>query len=196
MKETKRKEIELKVFIGPSADKVRDAASRLGWSIIETDDQSDTYYTSVHKDFIATEECLRIRTTPQQTELTWKPPTSASMRERGQYWKEEVDVTITGQEEIVRRLLDRLEFIEYVTVRKHREIYRIDPESLIALDHVEPLGWFAEIETFGEDGPAGAAKNEQIAGLLGIDPTARVNVPYRDMVKAGRVYTNPPKSET
>jgi adenylate cyclase class 2 len=191
MSNTHAKEIELKVFVGDTVDHVRDLAREFNWSLVETTSQADTYYTSIHKDFIASEECLRIRVTPGRKELTWKPPTSATMRERGQYWKEEVDLEISNQEDVVRTLLDRLDFVEYVTVRKQREVYKIDDNSLIALDHVDSLGWFAEIETFGEDGPKGAAKNDEIASALGIDSTRRVNVPYRDMVKEGRVYSNP-----
>jgi adenylate cyclase class IV len=109
------------------------------------------------------------------------------MRTQVQRWKQELDINITGQSQNVKRLLQQLDFIEYVTVKKHRMAFRVDESSSVALDLVEPLGWFIEIETFGEVADVGIQKNNEIARLLHIEHCQRINVPYRDIVKAGRV---------
>jgi adenylate cyclase, class 2 len=185
-----KKEIELKLYIGPELRDLPDRIAELGWQLGGHEDQEDIYYTSKYKDFIETEECLRIRNSGTAAQLTWKPPTSDGMRVRGQYWKQEIDVDITGQIENVRKMLSNLEFSEYVVVKKHRQVFRVDEDSLVALDLIDHLGWFVEIETFLDSSEVGTCRNDEIARLLGIDGERQVNVPYRDLVKAGHVYSS------
>ncbi|MBI2003354.1 MAG: class IV adenylate cyclase [Candidatus Aenigmarchaeota archaeon] len=184
-----RKEIEMKLYVGADASSLMAKLAELGWKQTEREDQEDIYYTSKHNDFIKTEECLRVRITPTFEQVTWKPPTSRAMRERGQYWKQEINVDITGQSDKIRLMLRQLDFVEYVAVKKHRLVFRADLDSIVALDMVEPLGWFVEIETFAYSPTDGTRKNDEIAHLLGIHECPQINIPYRDLVKAGRVYS-------
>jgi adenylate cyclase, class 2 len=176
-------EIELKVFVGKVIDTVLRQAESLGWNREGESEQSDTYYTSAHKDFISSEECLRIRITDSKSELTWKPPTTDAMREAGQYWKEEIDLNLDGQADTMMTLLARLDFQEFVTVEKRRIVFRIDDASIVCFDCIGGLGWFVEIETKGESSDAATARNVELLNQLEIQSAKPVSIPYRDLVK-------------
>lgn len=185
---TDKNEIEVKYYLGDNVSELRHIVAQR-WQRIGVQEQSDTYYTSKYKDFIATEECLRIRCTDAYEELTWKPPSSVAMKKEGQYWKEELNVKITGQSATIRKMLEKLDFIEYVTVLKRREIFKIDSDSIVALDHIEGLGWFVEIETLfhSDRDEEGVNRNYKIAEDLGIRQCPQIDEPYRDLVKRGSV---------
>ncbi len=178
-------EVELKVFCGQGEPTGLARAHALGWKAKPAIEQQDIYYTSTHKDFIASEECLRIRAWGDRAELTWKPPTSPEMRAANQYWKEEIDLDITGQVEIMRTLLARLEFEEYAVVNKTRHAFAVDGCSLVCFDAIGGLGWFVEVETKAHDAEGATARNETILHELALDRAQRVSIPYRDLVKHG-----------
>ncbi len=185
-----KKEVEIKYYLGKDIKDLLWLISNFNWLQIGEEYQEDIYYTSKYKDFISSEECLRIRETKDKCELTWKPPTSLEMLEKKQVWKEEIDLDIKGQKEIIMSLLYNLDFIEYVTVKKSRIKYDIDDSTNISLDFIESLGWFLEIETITDNDLEGTEKNNNIASILKVERNMVVNVPYRDMVKIGKVYTH------
>jgi adenylate cyclase, class 2 len=189
MSRTKKQEIEVKYYLGQKYADVRRRIFECGWVPSGSQKQTDTYYTSRFRDFIATEECLRIRCAGDYEELTWKPPTSKEMKSERQYWKEELNVDITSQSRIVSELLSHLDFVEYVTVAKQRELFRVDTDTLVSLDLVSTLGWFVEIETFFAAGreAEGVARNRSIADELGLGSLVAIDSPYRDLVKQGWV---------
>jgi adenylate cyclase class 2 len=188
-----QKEIELKLRAS-NVDEILQRIDALKWRRKEEQTQKDIYYTSSVRDFITTKECLRIRTVDSTSEITWKPPTSAAMREKGQYWKQEVNLAIANQEDVARLLLECLGFIEYITVEKQRQVFEVDKDSIVALDLIKGLGWFVEIETFGEDPEQGTAKNLTIARQLGVENNEQVNTPYRDLVKSlGSILSSVPE---
>ncbi len=179
------KEIELKVFIGPVSIERPAAITTL--KVKRSSMEEDVYYTSRYKDLIETEECLRIRTRDGSSELTWKPPTTQEMLEKKQYWKQELNVDIGDQAAAMREMLERLEFVEYVVVRKERVEYIYDDETTITVDKIEGIGLFAEIETMCADTVYGTEKNSQVLKELGLGAMVRVQRPYRDIVKDGQV---------
>lgn len=144
--------------------------------------QRDTYYTSRHKDFIRTEECLRIRHEGATTTLTWKPPTGADMPAAGQYWKQELNLDVSGQEETIEAMLVALDFVEYVTVRKTRSEFAVDESTHVAVDLVDGAGVFVEVETLSADPVGAARKNRELAASLGLSDCEVVTIPYRDLV--------------
>jgi len=145
--------------------------------------QVDEYYTSEHEDFIATEECLRIRREGRRATLTWKPPTSAAMQESDEFWKEEVDLDVTGQEDVVKRLLRALDFIPYVVVDKHRSIL-VGPKGVeIGIDRVQGLrSMFVELEVKTADVEEGLEAIEATVRQVGLTKAPINKVPYRDLV--------------
>lgn len=182
-------EVEAKYYIGNDVRALSDQIARLGWIEDKRSSQDDIYYTSRHKDLIASEECLRIRSTGSYDELTWKPPTTGAMKEEGQYWKEELNIDISDKVSAFRDLLKRLDFVEIVTVHKSRTEYRVDDTTSVALDYIDRLGWFVEIETFSDPELAATAlqKNDSIAAALGLATHNKVTIPYRDLVLQGHV---------
>lgn len=176
-------EVEMKYFLGNNVEPIIEIINKYKWFKIDEIYQKDKYYTSKYKDFIESEECLRIRTTNSYVELTWKPPTSKEMNEKGQYWKEELDIDIKSIHEKVEKLLLVLDFIEYVEVEKRRLKFRINDFSIICLDKIEGLGWFIEIETMHDDENYALEQNETYANKLMLKTEDKVNIPYRDLVK-------------
>lgn len=180
-------EVELKFYVGSNPSTVKRQLETMGWCQYKQVQQEDIYYTSSHHDFVANEECLRIRNTPNRTELTWKPPTSKLMKEEGQYWKEELDLDLTGQADATLMLMKNLGFDVYVTVKKFRHIFQVDKDTSLFLDNIESLGWFVEIETFTDTPQIGVNQNRQIAEMLHLNDYPQITIPYRDMVKSGTV---------
>ncbi|MCT7992571.1 class IV adenylate cyclase [Laspinema olomoucense] len=184
---TEQKEIEVKLYLGSDNSDLLKKLTKLGSVKIAEETQEDIYYTSAHKDFIETKECLRIRSTPDFAELTWKPPSSEQMEEKRQFWKQELNIEITDKFDSLRLLLKNLDFIEYVVVKKYRQVFSVDNETTIALDFIDSLGWFLEIETFSSVPEEGVNKNNKIIACLELEALLPINTPYRDLVKAGKV---------
>jgi adenylate cyclase class 2 len=145
--------------------------------------QRDTYFTSRHKDFIASEECLRVREVDARAELTWKPPSTDEMRGATAFWKEEIDVDVTGQVDDVLRMLRMLDFVEYVVVAKDRRVFVLPDGVEVAIDSVQGVGSFVELEIKAEDPGPALARLQQLADQLELDPAWVSKVPYRDLVK-------------
>lgn len=181
------KEVELKIYLGPTApDDLLELLSRsYGDPVVMS--QEDIYYTGRFKDFIASEECLRIRKTDNKEEITWKPPTTDEMVAGQQYWKEERNIDISGRADDFRYLLERLDFIEYVTVVKRRAEFRVDGSTSVAVDNISGIGTFVEVETMADNHEIAVAKNLDELSKLGFENYLRVTRPYRDIVKDGQI---------
>ena len=179
---TQQKEVEIKFFIGHSAQEIIEKIGTNNWQSIEQINQTDTYYISKYKDFIKSEECLRIREENNKIELTWKPPTNSLMTIEKQYWKEELNIQIVDSKTKIQRLLEVLDFKEYIVVCKKRTTFKVDDETVICLDYIKDVGYFIEIETFSDDDLNSKNKNIKIADMLDLDASKIVNIPYRDIV--------------
>jgi adenylate cyclase class 2 len=126
--------------------------------------QDDRYFTPSHRDFMAPEivaEWLRVRFTKNKASITYK------------YWHDkhcdEYESTISDPQAILA-MLTALNFREIVRVNKQRSTYR-DGALEIALDTVEGLGTYIEIEYKGEAESIDAAYNQisAYAQSLGAD---------------------------
>jgi len=177
-----KKEVEIKFSIGSSAQEIIKKIIANGWQSVGQINQTDTYYTSKYRDFIKPEECLRIREENNKIELTWKPPTNSLMTIEKQYWKEELNIQIFDNKTKIQRLLEVLDFIEYTIVCKERTTFKVDNETVVCVDNIKDIGYFIEIETFSDDELNSKSKNIKIAGLLDLDDSKIVNIPYRDIV--------------
>lgn len=178
-----KKEIEIKYYLGNSKDLIVKKMNDYKFELVNQETQIDTYYTSKHKDFIKSEECLRIREYNNKIELTWKPPTTVSMASEKQYWKEELNIQIIDNKEKIMRLLMVLDFVEYITVDKNRTNYKYDEETTISIDFIKDVGYFLEIETLSRNEKESISKNISIANLLQLVESSIVNIPYRDIVR-------------
>jgi adenylate cyclase class 2 len=106
-----------------------------------------------------------VRYTDDHAVVTYKGP---KIRKFGLKAREELNFAVESGETF-ENMLDRLGFTRTTEVNKWRETYRIGPAT-IALDAVDGLGTFAEIEIITEnenDNPTGEI--EKIAREIGAD---------------------------
>ncbi|MFA5331823.1 MAG: class IV adenylate cyclase [Methanoregula sp.] len=145
-------EIELKVRVD-SLDPLRSRLEQKGAEFQGKDHEHDIYYNAPHRDFGLTDEALRVRYTESGALLTYK---GAKIKKLGLKAREELN---TGLEsgEVFEQVLDRLGFKKTAEVNKWRENYRLG-EAAFALDEVEHLGTFVEIEIMTESDGEGTTK--------------------------------------
>lgn len=111
-------------------------------------EQVDTYYRHPQRDFAQTDEALRLRTVGKQNCMTYKgPKLDAETKTR----REEEVRLADGPEarKSCEEILAQLGFEPVATVTKHRVVGNFERDGFdveVALDHVEELGPFVEIE--------------------------------------------------
>jgi adenylate cyclase class 2 len=135
--------------------------------------QSDLYLAHPARDFAGSGEAFRVRSEAGRNHLTYKGPRHAGPTKT----REEIEVAFAGGaegREAMVALLERLGFRPVHEVRKRRTAYACDlaGRSLtVALDRVDGLGDFAEVETLAatpEDLPAAQAAVTALAAKLGL----------------------------
>jgi adenylate cyclase, class 2 len=145
---------------------VRAALTDLGVNWHESIHQADHYFNHPARDFGRTDEALRIRQVGEQNFITYKgPKIDAATKTR-----RELELPLASGANASRRfseLLEALGFVPVATVTKTRQ-----PGSLswsghdveVALDEVQDLGSFVELELSADDTSVDAAK----AALVGL----------------------------
>jgi adenylate cyclase class 2 len=157
-------EIELKVRVA-SLDPVRRNLLQHNADFCGRVHERDIYYNAPHRDFSKTDEALRVRFTDGTKVVTYKGPKMKNLNLKA---REELNMAI-GSGETFSDILARLGFAQSAEVNKWRENYRFSNAS-IALDEVEHLGTFVEIEVLADtDAPGAAATIDRIAKELGIE---------------------------
>jgi adenylate cyclase class 2 len=173
-------EYEVKIRVG-GLGPVRRRLAALGIRPAGDLVERDLYFNSPARDFGVTDEALRIRSTGEETTLTYKGP---KIGLGGVKAREEFIVPVSSGETLSEILL-RLGFIRTAMVVKRRVTYRVEG-TYVALDEVEGLGSFVEIEA-----PAGLGEGEAIAligrvrGMLGISGE-ETTLSYLEMILARR----------
>ncbi len=136
-------EVEVKASVKDFTD-VKKNLIKIGAIKIKNEHQRDVYYNAPHKDFVETDEALRIREIPENGEnkviLTYK---GAKMDDVSKTRKE-IEVEVFDAENM-GLILENLDFRSAATVKKDRDIYHLD-EFIITLDTVYKVGTFVEIE--------------------------------------------------
>ncbi len=141
-------EVELKFRVGDS-ERVREALQRLGGRPQERVEQTDTYFAHPTRDFVATDEALRIRCVGDTGRVTYKGP----LVDRDTKSREEMELAFQGGAEDAQRfaqILERLGFSSVREVRKTRHRWSLrwqERDFEIAFDDVPGLGTFIELET-------------------------------------------------
>jgi adenylate cyclase class 2 len=144
--------------------------------------ETDVYFNSRFRDLIKTEECLRIRRSSSVYEITWKPPTSLAMKSEKQYWKEELNIAISGSVNDWITLLSRMDFDVYTIVSKRRVSYALGDETVMMLDDVVGAGHFLEVETMSSHAASALDQNRALLRRFGLSQSEVVSIPYRDLV--------------
>jgi adenylate cyclase class 2 len=143
-------EIELKVRVD-SLDPIRQNLKDRHAEFRGQQHEHDIYYNAPHRDFGSTDEALRVRYTKDRAVITYK---GKKLPDLGLKAREELNTAVESGE-VFEAILDRLGFTKTAEVNKWRETYRLENASF-ALDTVEGLGTFAEIEIMAEDNGADA----------------------------------------
>ena len=157
-------EVELKVRV-PSLDPVREQLMKKKATSCGRMHEHDIYYNAPHRDFGKTDEAVRVRYTDDHAVVTYKGP---KIKKFGLKAREELNFAVESGEAF-ETMLTRLGFTRTTEVNKWRETFRLGAAS-IALDSVDELGTFAEIEVIAEneaDNPT--AVIEKIAKEIGAD---------------------------
>ena len=137
--------IEVEVKVRADHSQVRSVLQKLGAIKIGIENQSDSYFAAPHRDFVKTDEALRIRSLDGKAVLTYKGPKLDKVSKTREELETPVDEATTA------KILRALGFSEAGMVRKKREVFRAG-EITVCLDAVEGLGEFLEVEIVAEDG--------------------------------------------
>jgi adenylate cyclase class 2 len=182
---TKGEEVEIKAEIEFSQIKnIKEKLLSLGAFFQEKIKESDIYFTALHRDFIKTKECLRIRERDHFLELTYKGPTTKEMADKKQFWKKEINIPLRCSKEEIIMLLESLGFKRVVEVEKEREKFVIGKHE-ITIDRVKNCGYFLEIERIVEDEKErekAISENLILLKKLEISEKEIIAEPYRDLV--------------
>lgn len=175
-------EVEAKVALdapGPLRERLR----RLGATATPPAVEGDAFFAHPGRDLAARDEALRLRGPirgqdgrEEGFELTYKGPRRAGAAKA----REERTVRLADDP---TALLAALGFRVSVRLRKTRERHRLGAVE-VTLDHVEGLGWFAEVESVAADARAGEAAVEAALRELGLDGRPRVRESYVELALA------------
>jgi len=174
-------EVELKGYASEDIFK----RVRQKYRFIRKEFHEDTYYSHPCRDFSKTDEALRIRIKRFnghfEAFLTYKGPKIDETSKT----REEIEVEITDSD-AHSKILEKLGFVEVIVVEKVREKYFVERGVTIALDELEGLGKFVEIEAMVEDDkevPKTVEKLKNILLQLGVERFERRS--YLEMLMAG-----------
>lgn len=163
-----------------------DRLEKSGAMSIGTERHADTYYRHPCRDFVETNEALRIRSIDSVASVTYKGPKMA-VGDSALKARKEIEWCLAPGDadgSNMAQLFDALGFTAVTTVRKERQSYGW-PESddahsgfTLTIDQVDQVGLFAEIELLIPDASSGdvQAAGERIsalAGRLGLVKTVR-----------------------
>ncbi|MBE6502121.1 MAG: class IV adenylate cyclase [Methanobrevibacter thaueri] len=132
-------EVEVKARID-SFEEMEKRLESLGAKKTKTEIQEDIYFQSPIVDFAQTDEALRIRTTDNDTFITYKGP---KLNDKAKTRKE-VEMSIESAEK-ASDIFTEIGFKPARTVRKSRRYYQFENFE-ISLDDVEGLPPYMEIE--------------------------------------------------
>jgi adenylate cyclase class 2 len=137
-------EIEVKAKLrNPKATRAK--LLELGAEHVKTKVQVDTYYNHPLRDFVSTDEALRLREEDGRVILTYKGPKLDEITKT----REEEKVEVSDMR-AANAVLERLGFERVITLKKRRRHYVLQGMKIM-LDEVEGLGDYIEVEKPGDE---------------------------------------------
>src|SRR5262249_47823119 len=130
----------------------------------ETVEQCDRYFNHPNRDFGATDEAFRVRSSGERHLITYKGPLLDSRTKT----RREIEIALDGNDAGERgaELLQLLGCRRVRAVRKRRTKYPFvwqGRDFEVAVDEVEGLGTFVEIETLADEASRPAALEDILA---------------------------------
>jgi adenylate cyclase, class 2 len=172
-------EVELKFPLNdPMAlPKLQSRMENFGAVAEGTVDHLDCYFNHPSRDFAVTDEALRTRTIGDQTYVTYKGPLVDTVTKTRRELELPVGIQAKDGQNFTE-ILGLLGFRKVREVRKTRSTYAVSHENRafeIAVDNVETLGTFVEVETTAsaEDRDEAIAALLQITQQLGLENSQR-----------------------
>jgi len=171
-------EVEQKYYVD-DLDTVRQSLEDLGVNISPEHCQVDSYLAHPLRDFSNTDEALRLRSVGNENFITYKGPKIDQTTKT----RLEVELPLPDGQEFAGRfqeLFSLLGFTPVIDVRKQRRTGTMDwhgVEVEIALDVVEGLGTFVELETAADDASLENARQQlaTLAEALGLRRNERLS---------------------
>ncbi|MBN1322945.1 MAG: class IV adenylate cyclase [Methanotrichaceae archaeon] len=149
-------EVEVKAKAPEGAEEM---IASLGAIFLGVEHHHDLYFSSPERDMAKRDEALRLRIKESGSFLTFKGPRLERETKSRREITLEVDDAIAAEE-----MLEAIGFSKAAEVRKSRAKYRLGHVT-IALDDVEGLGSFIEVEALG--GEDWAMEKEEVLAVLG-----------------------------
>lgn len=171
------KEIEKKYQVS-DLQTIEERLVAQGAQFVKETHERDIYFNVSGRDSMTSKECLRIRTSPTKTELTYKPPTAANSTDT-HFAKKETNLPIQDVETAIE-LLESLGNTLLVDLRKHRKYYTLG-DVTITLDMLNEKYSFVEIEVETADEAEALEKIHHIANILNLSEDSIETRPYRDI---------------
>lgn len=169
-------EVEAKIRIADVAS-LRSKLAALGAMKGEVLMESDLFFQHPARDFVETDEALRLRDVNGALTLTYKGPNqSASLKIR-----EEHNVLISDDP---TTLLASLGFKEAARLEKEREHWTLG-EANLSIDTLA-AGTFLEVEVIGEDNETASAEVERILEALSLSKAPRLTESYLALAERHR----------
>lgn len=140
--------------------------------------ERDIYFNVSGRDSMTSKECLRIRTTPMKTELTYKPPTAIGTEDT-HFAKKETNLPIQDVDTAIE-LLESIGNTLLVDLRKQRKYYELEGVT-ITLDILNEKYSFVEIEVEAVDESEALGKIHNTADVLQLSEDSVETRPYRDI---------------
>jgi len=141
---------------------------KLGGELMGVENHLDLYFNSPFSDFSQTDEALRIRIKEEGTHLTYKGPKLDSETKS----RRELTVRVDDAR-VLESILESVGFFRAAVVKKRRTKYALG-EAVLAVDDVEGLGTFIEVElSGGEDWEVQKGEALEILAKLGLAESIR-----------------------
>jgi adenylate cyclase class 2 len=158
-------EVEVKARSPPD---IESRIIELGGELLGVETHLDLYFSHPFRDFARTDEALRIRIKEEGARLTYKGP-KLDIETKS---RQELTVRVDDAEAL-ESILESVGFSRAAVVKKRRSKYSLG-EATLAVDEVESLGAFIEVELSGdEDWQAQKRVALEILSMLGLAESIR-----------------------
>lgn len=170
-------EVEQKFSLQDRTEQVRERLTQLGARPAGEVRQIDRYFNHPARDFAQTDEALRIRSVAEQNFVTWKGPKIDSRTKT----RREIETPLGDGEQTASQFAETLERLGFRPVRvvaKRRQKLELMWSGFqfeLALDNVDGLGSFMEIELLADEQGLEAAQ----AAVLNLSEKLGLNEPER-----------------
>ena len=170
-------EVEVKARAPPG---IEAKIAGLGGEMVGIEDHLDLYFNSQARDFRVTDEALRIRIKDGGAYLTYKGPKLDSETKS----RRELTVQVADPG-AMESILKSAGFARAAVVKKRRTKYSLG-EAIVAVDEVEGLGTFIEVELSGGE-EWGAQKRVALEILEQLGITESIRKSYLELLAEAEI---------